>query len=137
MSRPRVRWEAAPRDVHAEAGEDVGHVHVVRADAARAVRVAVSVVVLALPLVGQDGIRLVDLLEARLGIGGVVHVRMQLASLLEERALDRPGIGITLDAQYLVVVLLHSNIPESVRCRSIANMPSTPETGHFTHACPS
>ena len=54
--------------------------------------------------VGQDLVRLVDLLEARLRLGILVDVGVPLLGEPAEGALDLGVVGSPLDAQHLVVV---------------------------------
>jgi hypothetical protein len=123
VAAARARRPAAPRGgpaeergedvVHAEAAEDVAHVDVVpAAEAAGAVWVAELVVVLPPPLVGEDGVGLVHLLELLLRVWGVGDVGVDLARLLEEGALDGALVGVTGDAEHLVVVIarLHCSL---------------------------
>src|SRR5690606_25226287 len=66
------------------------------------------VVLLALLVVGQHGVGLADLLEARLGLGvSRVVVGVQLASELAVGLLDRGLVGVLGDAEDRVEVLLH------------------------------
>src|SRR6478752_6567142 len=97
----------------AEGGEDVLETGALAARAARgeagtAVRHGADRVVLA-PLlgVGQDGIRLPDLLEALLGLGVAdVVVGVHGARDLAVRLLDRRGVGVLGHAEDRVEVLL-------------------------------
>ena len=99
----RVEDVAEPE---ARAAEDIGDVDVVGTEAAGAVGVAVAVVVDALLVVREDGVRLVDLLELLLGVGVVRDVGVELARKFEERALDRLCVGVLCHAEHLVEVLL-------------------------------
>ena len=101
--------ERAEDIVHAEAIEDVRHVHVVGSEAGRPVRCAIAVIVRTLRLVRQDGVGLVDFLEACFGIRCLVHVWMQLARLLQECTLDGTGVSIMLDPENLVVILVRTH----------------------------
>ena len=94
------------REPKARATKDVGHVHVVRAKAARTIGRAITVVVRALARVREHGIGLVDLLEALLGPRLLVDVWVQRARLLQERTLDGLVVCVMVDAQNLVVVSL-------------------------------
>ncbi len=112
--RPAGPATAAPKEgvedvayaAEPTAAEDVGHVHVVGAEAARAVGIAELVVVGPLALVREHRVGLVDLLEPCLCIRLLVYVGVQRARQLEKRALDRSLVGIARDAEHLVVIPL-------------------------------
>src|SRR6185312_1009956 len=67
---------------------------------------AILVVLLALVRVLENLVGLADLLELDLGLGVLVHVRMELARQLLVRLLDLVLRGILLDAQRGVIVLV-------------------------------
>ena len=90
--------------IHAEAAEDIGDVRVAAAETGGAVRVPVAVIVRALLLVREDGVRLVDLLEALLRIRGVVYVRVEGACLLDVGALDGSRVSVMVNAEDLVII---------------------------------
>ncbi len=113
-ARPVARAGAAGRApaedgredvIDAHAAEDVGKIDVPRA-AGHAIHRAVPIVHGALLLVGQDGIRLVQLGELLVGVWSVVMVGMELDRLLSKSALDLIGRCVALDAQHLVVIPL-------------------------------
>ena len=79
----------------------------------------VAVVQRAALRVGQDLVRLRRLLELLLGLGVVlVDVRVQLARELAERPLDLALVRLPRDAEYLVVVALHSSYSSLTKCDS-------------------
>jgi hypothetical protein len=110
LSHPRLPGAAAAEQVGQDVAEraDVGpERRGVEAKAAAAEHAA-GVVLLALVLVGQDRVRLLDLLEALLG-GRVIGVRVGvvLTRKLAVGLLDLLLRGPLLDAQGVVVVVRH------------------------------
>ena len=98
--------------VHAHAAEDIREIDVAAAHAGTVSRPE-AVVVGALLLVGQHRVRLVYLFELLFGVRVVGNIRMDLARLLQKRALDRALVCIAIDAQHLVVIpfVRHDELP--------------------------
>lgn len=109
-SRPSATSRGSPSKeggedvIHAEAAEDIGDIRITTAEACGAVRVPVAVIVSALLLVREDGVRLVDLLEALLRIRSVVYVRVEGACLLDVGALDGSRVSVMVNAEDLVII---------------------------------
>jgi len=100
--------EVLPAEAEIEAGaEDRSEIdaaeEVLGREAGNA-REAASVVLGPLLRVGQDGVRLGDLLEPLLGVRLLVTVRVVAQRELAERVLDRLDVGVVGDAQYLIEV---------------------------------
>ena len=102
--------EGAEQVSHAAepAAEQVFEVDVAaRATACSARDGAEAVVLRALVRVRQNVVRFVELFEAVLGVGSLVHVRMKLACFFAERFLDFVVRRIAVDAKHFIEVVCH------------------------------
>ena len=97
----------AAEDIAEPAAEQVVEVDIAAAAASRAGNGAEPVVLRALVRVAEHVVSFVELFELVLGIGGLVHVRVQLTRLATKRLLDIRLRGITGDAENFVQVLRH------------------------------
>jgi hypothetical protein len=108
-ARACVRAHAEQR-LAEEGGEDIGEapeVGVHRREAATPEPGVAEAVVGRPPLgIGQHLVGLGDGAEAELRVGGLAHVRVELAGQLAERALDLVMAGVPRHAEKLVVVPL-------------------------------
>ena len=103
-ARPAAEEDVVAEERREEVGE-VAEVDVSGLEAAAAqARVAVAVVQRARLALREHLVRLDDLLEARLGVGRVGDVGMELARETAERLLDLGVVGAARDAEQLVVV---------------------------------
>jgi len=88
-------------------------------------RVAVSVIRGAAISIAKDFVRFVDLLEAFLGIGRLVYVRVILARQAPVRAFDGVIVRIARHAQHFVVIALAHNLsPRPIPTQRPAPYPS-------------
>ena len=116
---PCLREEALAEE-RGEQIRDVPEVELGRRKAAAAEpRVAVAVVGLPAPAVGEHLVGLGDLLEALSRVGLAGDVRVQLAREPPERPLDLVVAGVAPDAEQLVVVTLRSRHGSRVRGRPV------------------
>src|SRR4030095_9240931 len=111
--RPRALELRAAGRAHVVGPAEVRRSTVAGVRVPREVR-ADRVVLLALVGIGEDLVGLVDLLEALLGLGLLVHVRVVLPGELPVRLLDVLGRGVLRHAEGLVIVLVldrHGRLP--------------------------
>ena len=99
--------EEAAEDIAEPAAEQIVEVDIAAAAASRAGNGAEPVVLRALVRVAENVVSFVELFELVLGIGGLVHVRVQFTRLATKRLLDIRLRGITGDAENFVQVLRH------------------------------
>ncbi len=99
--------EEAAEDIAEAAAEQVVEIDIAVTAAGRAGNGAEAVVLRALVRVAEHIICFVELFELVLGIGGLVHIRVQFARLAAKRLLDIRLRGITGDAENFVQVLRH------------------------------
>ena len=100
--------EEAAEDIAEPTAEQIVEVDIAATAASRAGNGAEPVVLRALVRIAEHVVGFVELFELVLGIGGLVHIRMQLARLAAKRLLDIRLRGITGDAENFVQVLRHS-----------------------------
>ena len=102
-----IAAEEAAEDIAEPAAEQIIEVDIAAAAASCAGNGAEPVVLRALVRIAEYVVGFVELFELVLGIGGLVHVRVQLTRLATKRLLDIRLRGITGDAENFVQVLRH------------------------------